>query len=74
MIEIDWGKKKEIDLDFDIKFVRFYFVSKENILFQSFLIIYSVKFIKVELQWRGMKRKEEIVKSLRNWISYHVYP
>lgn len=50
MIEIDWGKKKEIDLDFDIKFVRFYFVSKENILFQSFLIIYSVKFIKVELQ------------------------
>lgn len=52
MIEIDWGKKKEIDLDFDIKFVRFYFVSKENILFQSFLIIYSVKIV-------TMKRNEK---------------
>ena len=52
MIEIDWGKKKEIDLDFDIKFVRLCFVSKENILFQSFLIIYSVKIV-------TMKRNEK---------------
>lgn len=57
MIEIDWGKKKRdifylFYLNFDIKFVRFYFVSKENILFQSFLIIYSVKIV-------TMKRNEK---------------
>lgn len=57
MIEIDWEKKKRdifylFYLNFDIKFVRLCFVSKENILFQSFLIIYSVKIV-------TMKRNEK---------------